>query len=313
MIETKGIEIDAVILWVDGSDMNHKDKMRPFLPLDKNIEDESVRTRYDQVNEIEYTVNSILKFAPYIRKIFIVTDNQKPSFLNHSGEINKYNNVQIIDHKVIFKGYEKFLPTFNSRSIETCIHRIPTLSEHFIYFNDDFFLINKTVGQDFFKNGFPVLRGKWLSFPEKKFFKKFKKKRIGHKSAQQKSAKIVGLNEYYNFRHTPHPLRKSTLENFYNENHEHFINNIKYRFRNGNQYLAQGLSNHLEIINNSCEFENDLRLLYFRSFKKPLWWYRFKLKNKETNKLFLGLQSLDRSSFSKMNFFLSWLEERTRI
>ena len=32
------------------------------------------------------------------------------------------------------------LPTFNSHAIETSLHLIPDLAEHFVYFNDDFFL-----------------------------------------------------------------------------------------------------------------------------------------------------------------------------
>ena len=101
------------------------------------INSKKFRTRFDQVNEIKFTVDSILKFAPYIKKIHIVTDNQTPGFLANS-KIYK-DKVSIVDHKIIFKGFEQYLPTFNCRSIETCIYRIPNLNEHFIYFNDDFF------------------------------------------------------------------------------------------------------------------------------------------------------------------------------
>ncbi|SDH73483.1 stealth family protein [Winogradskyella thalassocola] len=303
--------IDAVILWVDGNDEKHKAKMLPYLEDKTKISSENFRTRYDQVNEIKFTIDSILKFAPYIRNIFIVTDNQTPNFLSETNKNESYDKVSIIDHKVIFEGYEKFLPTFCSRTLETCIHRIPNLAEHFIYLNDDFFLIKETQPEDFFKNGYPVLRGKWQKFDENKFYKKFKKPRIGHKSAQQLAAKLAGLNKYYNFKHTPHPLRKSTFETYFKANREVFLENIKYKFRNPNQFLSQGLANHLEIKNKTCYFKDDLQLMYFRSYKKPLYWYRFKLNVKTKGKLFLGLQSLDRSPPHILDYILKWLEKRT--
>ncbi len=158
----KNHPIDAVILWVDGNDEKHKEKILPFLENKVSVSSKKFRTRYDQVNEIKFTVNSILKYASYIRNIYIITDNQTPPFLKENER--KYKTVSIIDHTVILKGYEQFLPTFNCRPLETSLYRIPDLAEHFIYLNDDFFLINKTKPTDFFKNGLPILRGKWLKF-----------------------------------------------------------------------------------------------------------------------------------------------------
>lgn len=305
----KTYPIDAVILWVDGNDEKHRQKILPYLE-DKQISNsKKFRSRYNQVDEIKFSVDSLLKFAPYLRHIFIVTDNQTPKFLNKQ-TTQKYNKVSIVDHKVIFKGLEDFLPTFNSRSIESCIHRIPDLAEHFIYLNDDFFLINETKPEDFFINGLPVLRGAWKKFDTDKLFNKFKSPRVGHKSAQQYSAKLVGFKKYYNFKHTPHPIRKSTLANYFKHNEQVLLNNIKYKFRNKDQFLMQGLSNHLEIKNNSCILKKNLRLLYFRSYKKPLFWYKFKLNTNNKEKLFLGMQSLDQCPQKILDYLLQWLENR---
>ena len=314
MIEnnSKNNPIDAVILWVDGNDDNHKAKMLPYLEDKAKVNSEKFRTRYDQVNEIKFTIDSILKYAPYIRNIYIITDNQTPNFLKNSKTDNTYNKVSIVDHHVIFRGYEEYLPTFNCRPIETCLYRIPELAEHFIYFNDDFFLINETKPSDFFKDGLPILRGKWLKFDKDIFYKKFKKPRVGHKSIQQNAAKLAGFDKYYNFKHTPHPLRKSTFETYFKANENVLIENIKHRFRKTSQFTPQGLANHLEIKNKTCYFKNDLQLMYFRSYKKPLYWYKFKLNVKAKDKLFLGLQSLDRSPPHILNYILGWLEERMR-
>ena len=311
----KGVQpvpIDAVILWVDGDDKKHKEKILPYLEDKEKVKSKKFRTRFDQVNEIQFTIDSILKFASYVRNIYIVTDEQTPGFLTTKSTNDKYNKVSIIDHSVIFKGYEEFLPTFNCRPIETSLYRIPDLAEHFIYFNDDFFLINETKPTDFFKDGLPILRGKWLKFDEDIFFKKFKKPKKGHKTIQQNAAKLVGFNEYYNFKHTPHPLRKSTFENYFNANQEVFKENIKYRFRNENQFTPQGLANHIEIKNKTCYFKKDLQLMYFRSYKKHPLWYKYKLNVKSKNKLFLGLQSLDLCPPNILKYILDWLDKRVR-
>ena len=304
------IKVDAVITWVDGNDEKHRTKMLPYLDDVSKINSIKLRTRYDHVNEIKYTVDSILKFAPFIRKIFILTDNQIPIFLKKSINNKRYRKIKVVDHQEIFEGYERYLPTFNSISIETAIFKIKDLSEHFIYFNDDIFLTNPTVPTDFFKNGLPILRGKWLQFDNNRLIKKYNKKRIGHKNAQQLAAQIIGFEKYYRFKHTPHPIRKSTLQSYFDEHSQLFKENIKYRFRNPKQFIPQGMANHLEIKNNNCYLEKDFNLVYIRSYNKPLSWYKFKMNIMSKKKLFLGLQSLDQSPQHILSFLLHWLKNR---
>ena len=304
--------IDAVILWVNGNDDKHKIKISNYVDNKSEISLTKFRTRFDQVNEIKFTIDSILKFAPYIENIHIITDEQTPEFLEKIDNNYYYKKVSIVDHKVVFKDFEQFLPTFNCRPIETCMHRIPGLAEHFIYFNDDFFLIKHTKPTDFFRNGLPVLRGKWLKFDKDIFYKKFKKIRVGHKKAQQKAAQLVWLKKYYNFKHTPHPLRKSTFKTYFNNNPNIFIENIKYRFRNENQFTPQGLANHIEIKNKSCVLISDLELLYMRSYTKPLFWIKFIFLLNGNKKRFLGLQSLDQCPSKTLKFLSKWIENRLK-
>ena len=142
--------IDAVISWVDGSDEEHRRKMNRYLENKGELELEKKSTRFNQVGEIKFSIDSILKFAPFIRTIYLVTDAQVPTFLKKGVRTEKYSKVQIIDHLTIFKGNERYLPTFNSLSIETMLTKIPNLAERFVYFNDDFFIIKKTNPSDFF-------------------------------------------------------------------------------------------------------------------------------------------------------------------
>ena len=145
--------VDAVITWVDGNDPGHREKMSQYIEDKNSLSNKSVRMRYDQVDEIEFAVKSILKYAKFVRNIFIVTDNQTPDFLKDIEKAKKeYPTVFIVDHKTIFEGYHQYLPTFNCLPIESLLYKIPGLAEHFLYLNDDFFLLRETNVSDFFIN-----------------------------------------------------------------------------------------------------------------------------------------------------------------
>ena len=244
--------IDAVITWVDGSDEEYKKKIEKHLTTSTNY-----KKQYLQANEIEYCVKSILKFAPFVRRIFIVTDNQKPSFSGLEDLIES-NKVKVVDHKEIFNGYEKYLPTFNIRSIDTVLHRIEDLSEMFVYFNDDVFLINKIREEDWFVKNKGVLMGNWAKSysinPLKVLSGKFKKifgLRPSFNASQSKAANISGFKkEYFKSYHTARPQIKSLIKEFYHKNPESLIDQIKYRFRHYDQFMPYSLCWHLLIKEN---------------------------------------------------------------
>lgn len=318
-------EIDAVVAWVDGNDEFHQQKMRNYLKNDTLLNNKNFLTRYQSVDEIEFSIRSIIKYAPFIRNIFIVTDLQIPNCFKQLKEEEQFGKPRIVlvDHKEIFKGFESFTPTFNSVSIETMIYRIPNLTEHFIYFNDDVFLLREIKTNDFFSNGFPVLRGKYKPFDGDIWYKVIhqkimrwlgkttKDKKYGYKKAQQNIAVKLGFQKYLRLDHTPAAMRKSTIKNYFEEYPEMIIHNIKHRFRYPTQYMIQSLANHLEIQNKTCVIKDDYQLGYIQSYKKPLLWYKLKLKyfENDTNTLFLCLQSLDQCPKLKLNFILNWLKK----
>lgn len=318
--------IDALITWVDGNDENHQKKMLPFLSNKNSINDKKFKTRFQQVNEIEFAVKSIIKFAPFIQNIFIITDEQVPNFLTNYNKNKKsnYPNIIIVDHKEIFEDHLDLLPVFNSISIESLLHKVPNLSEHFIYFNDDFLLINKTKVIDFFIDGLPVIRGKWTLYDDKNmvkiFYNKFltligktkKTKKFGYKRVQQNSAKLIGFKgKYLRIDHTPMPMRKSVIEQFYKSHPNLEYENVKYRFRNVKQHLIQSLVSHIEIKNNKNIIIKKFQLLFLNSYKYPLFWYKKRI-NKAHNRgniIFLCLQSLDKSPKNISSFIFKWLNK----
>ena len=132
--------IDFIISWVDQDDPVWKAKYNRYSP---DSRDEHSDVRYRDYGTLLYVFRSIEKYAPWVRKVFFVTDHQVPEWLNIANE-----KVVLVDHTDYIDS--QFLPTFNSNVIELNYYKIPDLAEHFVCFNDDT-LLNKTVKPtDFF-------------------------------------------------------------------------------------------------------------------------------------------------------------------
>ena len=319
------IQVDAVITWVDGNDEVWQEKINKYSESQINFTSKKHLTRYNSIGEIDIAIKSIIRFIPFIKNIFLVTDNQSPEALSSLKKLaqSKNINLELVDHKVIFKGYEEYLPCFNSCSIGSMLFKIPNLSEHFIIFNDDTFIMREASISDFFIKGQPIIRGKWQEFNENRPFRKLyqktmalidkpkKKSKNSFKKFQQNSAKLAKTDKYVRRFHTPACLRKSTLENFFDKNNNLLKENIKHRFRNENQFIISSLSEHLEIKKNTFHYRNNSQLTYFRSYKK-LWLTKLKLNRfeKNKNKFFVTFQSLDMADDSTLDYVLKWLDKR---
>ena len=320
------VVVDAVITWVDGSDKKLVNNKIRYLNIEKESKIQNVKTRYNQVGEIKYVIKSIIKFAPFINNIFIITDNQSPKIIEDSNSWSKEyrDKLKVIDHKVIFRDFLKFLPTFNSTTIETMLHYIPNLSEHFIYFNDDMFLIKPTKICDWFKEGRPIVSGKWKKLPQKIWYYRLKYllfpwtlKRAGFKYSQAHSAQIAGFKEkYFLTYHKPRPLLKSYFFNYISKEKKDLIDQIKYRFRNYKQYYSYSLVWHKAINNHTLILkENDDLLEIHRphkiGFKKVI---SLLDNNESDNSVFaLNIQSLDLVNTIDLKFILNWLKIKTEI
>lgn len=148
----KDKKIDLVYIWVDDKDIKWQ-KKKQKQAIKHCVEDskENNICRYANNDELIYSLRSAEMFAPWINKIFIVTDSQIPVWLD-----TNHPKIKIIDHKEIMPA--DCLPCFNSAAIEACIDNIPELSEYFLYANDDMFFSAPTNPEDFFdKNNNPIV------------------------------------------------------------------------------------------------------------------------------------------------------------
>lgn len=141
-------KIDFVILWVDGNDQKWQ-KEKAKYSLDSNRNDVNGEVRYRDWDNLKYWFRGVEKYAPWVNKIYFITWGHLPAWLNINNP-----KLKIINHKDYMP--KEYLPVFSSNPIELNIHRVKDLSEHFVLFNDDVFLINDVKKEDFFKNGIPV-------------------------------------------------------------------------------------------------------------------------------------------------------------
>ena len=304
-------KIDAVITWVDGSEPNYQRKLKEYL-TDNN----TLKRQYFQANEINLCVASIVKYAPFIRKIFIVTDKQRPN-LDSIKHLVTLDKVEIIDHEEIFRENKDCLPTFNIRSIDALLFKIKNLSDKFIYFNDDMFLVKETSQEDWFINNKAVLTGVWAKTYNKQVIKtishrikKFLNVRPSFNAAQSKAANIAGFHDrYFKSYHCGRPQIKSVIKNFYDKNPERLKNQIRHKFRDGRQYMPYSLCWHLLIKKNLYVESSTNKLVEINKSKilsaKKLENILISIDSK-ANVKFLNIQDLNIATQETQQVFQNW-------
>lgn len=129
--------IDAVYTWVNNADPQWQAKIATYRAPAAIDND-----RFQQCDELRYSLRSLALNAPWFRRIHIFSNCAPPDWFRPGGRFRWVMHEDVIE--------ENFLPLFNSHAIETFLHRLPDLSEQFVYFNDDFFLSRPVRPTDFF-------------------------------------------------------------------------------------------------------------------------------------------------------------------
>jgi hypothetical protein len=155
--------IDVVYTWVDGSDPAFINELNQYRAEEHAIRDPSAAapSRFRNSDELRYSMRSLEKYATWTNKIFLLTNGQVPDWLNLD-----HPRLRLCSHAEIFPDLRD-LPNFNSLAIEAHIHRIPGLSRHFLYLNDDMFFGRPTVRSDFLSSsGIEKMRVEWWTLPD---------------------------------------------------------------------------------------------------------------------------------------------------
>lgn len=143
------MDIDVVIPWVDPTDKEWQASKNKFLEDLNNDKVDNSENRFRDWDNFKYVFRGIDKFMPWVQKIYLITCGQVPDWMNKEAD----DRLVIVNHSDYIP--KEYLPTFSSHPIELNLHRIKELSEHFIYLNDDYFVINETSPEDFFVDGLP--------------------------------------------------------------------------------------------------------------------------------------------------------------
>ena len=142
-------DIDFVVLWVDSNDPQWEKSYTRFKAISSGVDENSILpARFRDMGIFKYWFRSVEAYAPWVRKIHLVTCGQVPDWLNVDHE-----KINIVKHTDIMD--EKSLPTFSSRAIEVNIHKIKGLSDKFVLFNDDMMLNAKISPEFYFHNNLP--------------------------------------------------------------------------------------------------------------------------------------------------------------
>ena len=243
---TNSTRIDAVITWVDGADPAHRAKRESFMPRTEAVNENGINPhRWACNDELGYCLRSIANNAPWIGRIWIVTDAQTPDLSRLSPALRA--RITIIDHRILFRDHLEALPTFNSLAIESLLWRIPGLAERFVYFNDDVFLTAPLQPGDVFQGDAPVLRGKWTDHSALAVNPaRTRDPALFHHNAQLNAAALLGFtpDRVFASAHVVHPLRRSVMARLWQSHTAAFTANIHHRFRDPAQFVPQALHNH---------------------------------------------------------------------
>jgi hypothetical protein len=250
-------DIDMVFSWVDGSEPGYVEERHRWGAL-SGLATDSPPARYRQIDELRYALRSVHAFAPWVRRIFVASDSPAPDWLdpNHP--------------QVTFVRSEEFfadsgaLPTFNSHAIESQVHRIPGLAEHFLYSNDDMFFGRPVTPAMFFSPGgisrfveATVRIGLGDSDPM----------RTGHDNAMRVNRALLrqrfGRTITRHLEHTAAPMRRSVLAELEREFPDDFARTAASRFRSpADISVTNSLYHYYALLTGRAVSQTALRVLY---------------------------------------------------
>lgn len=250
--------VDAVYTWVDGNDPAWRASRNSYLEQAGELNPDSASSsRYANRDELLYSLRSLEMFAPFIRKVYIVTDGQVPDWLNTDQEW-----IQVVDHKEIFDE-PGLLPVFNSHAIESQLHHIDGLSEHYLYLNDDVLFGRPVTAEHFFHpNGVAKLNPSPYRFG------------LGEPSVEDQPVdaagkrnnalvqSVFGRTAVSKFKHTPIPQRRSVLWELEERFPEVFTRTAASRFRHPDDHsIPSALHHHYALLTGRAVYSR-LRYAY---------------------------------------------------
>lgn len=253
--------VDAVITWVDASDPAWRRRRNRAAAAEADTGDRALvdhaENRYRDRGELRYCLRSIAAHAPWIRRVFIVTDDQTPPWL-----ATDHPQVTVVGHRELFAD-PTGLPVFNSHAIESQLHRIPGLAEHFLYFNDDIFLGRPQRPQNYFlSSGLPkVFHDQRAVAPSAPGADDDDVFTASQKATRHAVEQAVGRTYPHILAHTPYPLSRSLFAHVEERLPGRLATTSRSVFRSADDLAPVTLASHLALADGRA-VEGELRHAY---------------------------------------------------
>jgi hypothetical protein len=252
--------IDAVYTWVDGSDdawRERKSAVSAAVTGEVLNEFATNESRFLSRDELRYSLRSLDMYAGWVRHVYLVTDDQVPSWLDVDNP-----RITVVDHKDLF-GDRGRLPTFNSHAIESQLHHLPGLSEQYLYLNDDVFF-GRPVGPGMFfhSNGLA------------KFFLSTAKLGLGATGGFDRPVMSGGKNNRElvfkgfdrtmtnKFKHVPHTQRRDVLLELEERYADEFARTAAHQFRDPGDLSIAASLHHYHAYLTGRSVEGRMRYFY---------------------------------------------------
>ncbi len=195
-------DVDFVVTWVDGSDPEWRSSFEEHAVC---LEGDKKESRFRDWPTLKYLFRGFEECAPWVRKVHFVTCGHLPSWLDES-----HPKLNVVNHSDFLEG--RNLPVFSSHPIEINLHRIEGLSEQFVYFNDDTFLLQRMSPCDFFKKGVPRDMLAFNAIAESKIAHvKLNDVKIIHKYFSKKDVVFQNFFKIFNYRYNLIEMIKTAL------------------------------------------------------------------------------------------------------
>ena len=218
-------DIDIVFSWVDGGSLEWQKARAKRMSSYVVGEGDDNEARFRQLDELKYALRSVHLFAPWIRNIFIVTDSATPAWLG------EHPRVTVVRSEEFFSD-TSVLPTHNSMAVESQLHHIPGLSEHFLYSNDDMFFGRPVRPDLFFTSGGLT---KFLEGPNRIGLGESNQQRSGFENAARVNRRLLwerfGRLTTRHLEHAAAPLRRSVMREMELEFADEFAQTMASTFR----------------------------------------------------------------------------------
>jgi hypothetical protein len=219
--------------------------------------------RFRHVDELRYALRSVHMYAPWVRQIFVATDCARPSWLADDPR------VQFVRSEEFFADLSA-LPTYNSQAVESQLHRIPGLSEHFLYANDDMFFGQPVGPEKFFS---PGGISKFIEDDTRIGLGKSDDLRSGFENSARVNRRLLhnryGALTTRHLAHAPTPLRKSVMAEMETEFPDEFAATAASPFRaRENISVTNSLYHYYALLNGRAVVQRGAKARYVHTTTK---------------------------------------------